>query len=98
MAIYDDEEMVGFVVFNVRPRPDGTFRISQLMIDRHYQRRGYARMALQLVLDHYRRTDGINEVVVDYHRENRAAAHLYESVGFTPVEERGDAVIARIAV
>lgn len=96
MAIYDGEEMVGFVSFNERPRPDGTYRISRLMIDQHYQRRGYARTAMQLVLARLRGAPEIQEVMVDYHRLNRAAANLYESLGFVPFEEQGDEVIARL--
>ena len=96
MAIYNGEEMVGFVSFNERPRPDGMYRVSRLMIDQHYQRRGYARTAMQLVLARLRRVPEIREVVVDYHRLNRAAANLYESLGFVPFTEQGDEVIARL--
>ncbi len=96
MAIYHDEEMVGFVMFNERPLPDGTHRVSRLMIDQHYQRRGYGREAMELVLARLEGVPGLAEIRVDYHRLNRAAANLYASLGFVPFMEQGDEVVVRL--
>src|SRR6185437_9056222 len=96
LAIYDDDTMVGFVMYNDRPRPDGTFRLSRLMVDRRYQRRGYGRAASELVIQRLRAVPNCQEVFLDYARDNVAAAHLYGSLGFQPIAETEGEIIARL--
>lgn len=82
LAIYDDTTLVGFVMYNDQPLHDGTYRVSRLLIDQKYQGRGYGREALKQVLVRLRQIAACREVLVEYSPENRAAAHLYSSVGF----------------
>jgi diamine N-acetyltransferase len=96
MAIYADEEMVGFTLFNEAPLPDGSYRISRFMIGNHYQRQGYARAALRLIIEQMRQNPDCREILVEYHRHNHAAAHLFTAFGFTPIETTPNEILARL--
>lgn len=84
LAIYHENTLVGFVMYNDQPLHDGTYRISRLLIDQKYQGLGYARAALTQVLDRLWQIASCKEVLVEYSPDNTAAAHLYSSLGFVP--------------
>src|SRR5262245_26120443 len=54
LALYDDEEMVGFVMYGVY-RDQGKYWILRMMVDRRLQGNGYGRAAMRLLLDRLRR-------------------------------------------
>jgi diamine N-acetyltransferase len=81
MAIYDDETMVGFLMYGRDPQ-DGQYWLYRLMIDRQYQRLGYGRAALARLIDLLRRTPGCTAVNVGYDPVNSPAEDLYLSAGF----------------
>jgi diamine N-acetyltransferase len=93
LGIYADEVMVGFVMYGIWPAvglpsyyPDivlaGEDHILRFMIDGRYQRRGYGRAALQLVIEGIRQRPGARSVSLSYDPANDGAAALYASVGF----------------
>ena len=96
LAIYDGDTMVGFVLYNDRPPPDGTFRLSRLMVDQRYQGRGYGRAASMAVIQRLRTIPDCREILLDYARENVGAAHLYGSLGFQPIAETAGEIVARL--
>ncbi|HZT97303.1 MAG TPA: GNAT family N-acetyltransferase [Chloroflexota bacterium] len=96
MAIYVDETMVGFVLFNDRPLWDGSYRLSRLMIDHDHQGRGYGRAATKLVISRLRDVAGCHEILLDYHQDNHAAASLYTSLGFEPFDEHDGVIVCRL--
>ncbi len=96
LAIYDGDTMVGFVLYNDRPLPDGAYRLSRLMVDRRYQGRGYGRAASGEVIRRLRAVPNCREILLDYARDNSAAARLYGSLGFQTVAETEGEVIARL--
>ncbi len=80
-AIYDDETMVGFAMIGRDPN-DGEYWIMRFMIDRKFQRRGYGRAALALLIDHMRTLPEITGIHIGYETENHGAAALYREFGF----------------
>ena len=96
LAIYDGDTMVGFVMYNDRPLPDGTFRLSRLMVDQRYQGRGYGRAASVEVIQRLRTIGDCQEILLDYAHDNVAAARLYGSLGFQPIRESEGEIIARL--
>ena len=84
LAIYHENTLVGFVMYNDQPLHDGTYRISRLLIDQKCQGLGYGRAAIIQVLDRLRQIASCKEVLVEYSPDNAAAAHLYSSLGFVP--------------
>lgn len=85
LAIYDDETMVGFIMYNHEPLDDGTYRISRVLIDRAHQGKGYGRAAVKEVIERMRQIPDCKEITLEYSLQNRAAQHLYTSLGFEPV-------------
>ncbi|MEA2513624.1 MAG: diamine N-acetyltransferase [Thermomicrobiales bacterium] len=81
MAIYDDETMIGFLMYGLDPE-DGQYWLYRLMIDQRYQRRGLGRAALARLIDLLRRTPGCGGVNVGYDPANTGAEQLYLSLGF----------------
>jgi diamine N-acetyltransferase len=85
LAIYDDETVVGFVMYNDRPLHDGTYRISRVLIGCAHQGKGYGRAAVTQVIERMRQIADCTEITLEYAVTNDAAKHLYSSMGFEPV-------------
>jgi diamine N-acetyltransferase len=96
-AIYADARMVGFVMYG--KIAEGEYEIGRIMIDQHFQRKGYARAAMQLVIA---RLCGLSDCMViklSHVPGNTAAAQLYASLGFTYTGEFwGDEPVLQLAV
>jgi diamine N-acetyltransferase len=86
LAIYHDDEMVGFVMYGVY-RDEGKYWILRVMVDHRAQSNGYGRAALRLLLDRLRATPGCDEVAISYEPENEVARSLYASFGFRETGE-----------
>jgi diamine N-acetyltransferase len=78
-AIYEEETMVGFLMYNTEPEELDAWWIYRIMIDHAYQGKGIGRHATELMLEEI--GEG-KSIVVGYHPENKAAHHLYERLGF----------------
>lgn len=96
-GIYQDELPVGFLMIGYGEIPNdknpeiakGNYCIWRFMIDKRYQGKGYAKVALRLALDFIKTFPvGIaNYCYLSYEPENTIAAKLYRSFGF---EETGE--------
>lgn len=91
-AIYAGDRPVGFVMlsFNV---PAGhseypwRYFLWRLFIDARYQRRGYGRAAMALVIDVVRRSPGATDLFTSVHPGEGGPAAFYRSLGFEPTGE-----------
>jgi diamine N-acetyltransferase len=81
MAIYDNETMVGFLMYGVDPQ-DRQYWLYRFMIDHRYQGRGLGRAALARLIDLLRRTPGCTGLNVGYDPANAVAERLYLGAGF----------------
>ena len=104
-GIYDGETPVGFVMlgFGCEDWEDApeiaknTYNIWRFMIDRRYQRKGYGKQAMEVVLRlvetfPHGKADW---VWLSYEPENQVAAELYRSFGFRENGQMdGDEIIA----
>ena len=90
-GIYAGKTPVGFVMLSVIPAKAEYF-LWRFMIDRRHQRRGYARRAMHLVIEHVKTLPGAREFYLSHLRGNAAAAALYLELGFryTGDETDGD--------
>lgn len=88
MGIYDGEAMVGYVSTLCDPATAGDYWIDDIMIDVRHQGKGLGRAAvaetIRFILGTYARCEAIR---LSCHRNNRAAASLYQSMGFRPTGE-----------
>ncbi len=80
---YVDQEAVGFVMYclNLNHSRFQAF-IMRLMVDEHFQSKGYGREIIKQVLDVFRANGQIKNVGISYEPENVAARNLYASLGF----------------
>lgn len=81
LAVYDDELMVGFLMYCI-DEDDGEYWIYRMMIDKNYQSKGYGKKAMQLLLDKMKEDTTHNKIFLGVHKESVAAVKLYESFGF----------------
>lgn len=80
-AVEAGGELVGFVMFGLDPA-DSVHWICRLMIDQHYQRRGFGRAVMKQVLADLDSRNGCDEIRISFAPENHNARALYESLGF----------------
>lgn len=81
LALYDGDTPVGFAMYGVET-DDHEYWIYRLMIDKRFQRRGYGRVAMLLLLERIRSDPDHNRVYISFEPQNDAARLLYESLGF----------------
>lgn len=81
LAVYDGDEMVGFVMYSREPET-GRYWILRLMIDVAHQGRGFGRATLMAAIALIRERHACREVILSIDDGNQVAERLYESVGF----------------
>jgi len=93
---YVDQDPVGFVMYGINFN-HSRFQafIMRLMVDEHFQGKGYGRDIIKQVLDRFRANEKIKSVGISYEPENLAARNLYATLGFMePGEMLGDETLA----
>jgi len=86
LAIYEGDELVGFLMYGICPS-DGKYWILRLMVDQQYQHKGVAHAAVREALRRLHTLPSCDEVRVSYEPDNESGARLYESLGFCPTGE-----------
>jgi diamine N-acetyltransferase len=91
-AIYNDEEVIGFIMFDwdEEKREAGIWRF---MIAEEHQNKGYGRKAMECALNIIKDSNKFDYVFLSYVPGNDAGEHLYESVGFKATGEIDDGEI-----
>ena len=80
-AVYDDDEMVGFVMFGFDP-DDERYYLVRLMVDEKHQGKGYGKAATREVINQLKNVEDCRELYLSFVPENAGAERLYKSVGF----------------
>jgi len=84
-SIYFEETLVGFSMYGIDPE-DGNYWIYRFMIDERYQRLGYGKSAMKLIINDIENQDDRSDVIwLGYKPNNNEARKLYEKVGFQEV-------------
>ena len=85
MAIMLDETPIGLIMISelVMNNEPGFYYLSQMFIDAAYQRRGYGRQALNIVIDKLSVERRYESLRLDVDIADIAAVNLYRSLGFT---------------
>jgi diamine N-acetyltransferase len=87
-AIYYDEEIVGFLMFNsVKEELDG-YWIYRIMVDKAYQGKGIGKEATRQMIDEIAKLPDADKIIVGYHPDNKGAHNLYASLGFVDHGDR----------
>lgn len=85
-VIYVDEVMVGFVLLRDLDHLQ-SYYLSQFMIDERYQRKGYGREAMQVLLEMLKEERRYPRVSLCYVEGSEGAKRLYEGLGFQSTGE-----------
>ena len=90
-GIYAGEALVGYVMV-IYDHDTFEYNLWHLMIDRHYQGRGYGKQAVIACLDYIRQMPfgPGNTVLLTCHERNTAAIALYKSLGFLETGNRDE--------
>ena len=89
LAIYHDDEMVGFILYGIDP-DNNQMEISRLMVDQRYQGKGCGRAAMTQLLEIIRQDASLSVVYISFVPENKNAEALYLSLGFEHTGEIKD--------
>jgi diamine N-acetyltransferase len=84
LAVYNDGELVGFVMYCLPCDEYDEYWVIRLMIDKRHQRKGYGGAVMRLVPDIIKADTRYNEIFVSFEPGNVAARKLYEGMGFAP--------------
>ena len=87
-AIYLDETMVGFLMFNSILEELGAYWIYRIMVDQQHQGKGVGKRATQLMISEIEKLPSAKRIVVGYHPDNKNAHKLYEGLGFIDYGDR----------
>lgn len=96
LAIYDDDRPVGFVMYGIEPRDNNEYWIDRLMIDEKYQKNGFGKKALEMVVDTIRQDKTHNKIKTSTNPENIIARKLYAKLGFCDTGEMHDGEVLMI--
>ena len=84
VAIYNGMTPVGFAMYAL-DKEDGEYWIYRLMVGAEFQRRGFGREAMRLLIERIRKEAPERAVLyISFEPENEGARHLYTSLGFVP--------------
>lgn len=90
--IYHNDGAVGMGLYYDCPERE-SYDFCQILIDKHFQRRGYGKEAVKLVLDEMKRDGKYNKVTMCYVEGNDASRKLFEQFGFREIEKDYDEII-----
>ncbi|WP_082650978.1 GNAT family N-acetyltransferase [Paenibacillus etheri] len=97
LALYADEELVGFSVYAVDPE-DGSYWIMAFMIDQKYQNRGFGRTGMDALIRYIKAEHHCDKIVIGHRIENEHASNLYTSLGFVEVSRDEVEVVRELVV
>ena len=84
-AIYANEDLVGFIMYDLDPEEQQVF-IWRFLIDQRYQGKGYGRQTIEAVVEMAKEQAQITKVVADYVDGNEPMKKILLDLGF---EETG---------
>lgn len=84
-AVYADEDLVGFIMYDLDPESQQVF-IWRFLIDQRYQGKGYGRQTIETVLAMAKEQAQMTKVVADYVDGNEPMKKILLNLGF---EETG---------
>ena len=83
LAIYNDTNLVGFLMYGINPDPDdNNYWIIRLMVDKKFQKNGYGKKAVELLIDRIKEDKNYSKIMVSTDPENVVAINLYKKLGF----------------
>ncbi|GEM53152.1 GNAT family N-acetyltransferase [Empedobacter brevis] len=89
-AIYNGENLIGFILSGPYFKDDGNFWVLRYMIDHKYQGKGYGKKAFISFIEKIKNNRKINKIYIGLDPDNQRATSLYSSLGFRSTGEQKD--------
>jgi diamine N-acetyltransferase len=94
LGIYDDETMVGFLMYRDEDFGLGkVWAVYRLMVAHEHQGKGYGRAGMELLINRLKAVPGYSAILISFVPDNDAARRLYASLGFEDTGEVDDGEI-----
>jgi len=90
LAIYNNDTLVGFIMYGIEPRDNNEYWIDMLMIDEKYQKNGFGKKALETIIKKIKQDKSHNKIKISTNPENTIAIKLYKKLGFYETGELHD--------
>jgi len=87
LAIYNDDTLVGFIMYGIEPRDNNEYWIDRLMIDEKFQNKGYGKKALEIIIEKIKQDKTHNKIKISTNPENSNAIKMYKKLGFNETGE-----------
>ncbi|EIT86040.1 spermine/spermidine acetyltransferase [Fictibacillus macauensis ZFHKF-1] len=87
-AIYEEQTIVGFVMYNMVQEELESHWVYRIMIDHKFQGKGIGTAATKLMIAQMEQLPNCKKIVVGYHPLNKGAHKLYASLGFVDNGDR----------
>ncbi|MBI4927304.1 MAG: GNAT family N-acetyltransferase [Anaerolineae bacterium] len=88
-AIYSDEEMVGFMMYEMNYEENELY-LCRFMIDQNHQGKGYGKAALDLLKEIAMEDEKINQIKLSTAPDNQNGIRIYEKFGFVDMKYMED--------
>ncbi|WP_367923947.1 GNAT family N-acetyltransferase [uncultured Ruthenibacterium sp.] len=90
VGIYDSGLLVGFAMYGYfqEYKPSGRLWLDRLLIDAHFQGKGYGSAALALLVQTLRQEYPGRDIYLSVYPENVVARGMYQRFGFLPTSEK----------
>ncbi|OLS29041.1 MAG: Spermine/spermidine acetyltransferase [Candidatus Heimdallarchaeota archaeon LC_2] len=92
-GIYEDEDMIGFILIYNPPDEPKLGHIVRFMIDGNHQKKGLGKQSIKLLIDLLSTQFSKKKVTLTVIPENHGARDFYENVGFVNTNELVDGEI-----
>ena len=90
LAIYNNDIPVGFIMYGIEPRDNNEYCIDRFMIDEKYQKNGFGKKALEIIIEKIKQDKTHNKIKISTNPENIIAIKLYKKLGFYDTGELHD--------
>lgn len=89
VGLYVNDVAIGFAMYGSLPDSQGGSNvwIDRMLIDEQFQRKGYGRKFMKLLIDRVLQEYGKQPIYLSVYKENQVAVHLYETLGFQFIGE-----------
>lgn len=86
-AIYNDDELIGFVMYGYCNEIKG-YKMFNFFIDIKHQGKGYGKMAFEVILYTIKKISTGKDIYLTFHNDNERARKMYISYGFENTGKR----------
>jgi diamine N-acetyltransferase len=81
LVIYNDQTIVVFLLYGI-DHEDGNYEIVRLMVDEKYQKNGYGKKAMEIIMEKIKEDKSHNKILISTDPRNIVGLNLYKKLGF----------------